>query len=406
MSDQHAFTITDRDTALFSVYERRKATVDFTDTLGTEYIWDCILQEIEIDTGEVIFEWRATDHIPFTDSYDPPQNDGLDWFHLNSIELDSAGNYLISSRYTHALYYISGKDGHIFWTLGGKHSSFEDLSDGRATDFCYQHDAQWHANQTRITLFDNHSENLDPDRGISKGMTLAVDLDAMTVDLVAEYPHPGNFSCVSQGSMQVLENGNVFLGWGFCGLMSEFKADGTLVSDVHLGPPEDTTRGNVQTYRARKMPWVGLPDTRPDIATGDGAAYVSWNGATEVKSWELQHASNGLWASEDDWESLDKVDRAGFETEIPFKVESPRRYMRVVAYDTDGKRLGATRAADWRFARVCALLSLTLVVLTPHRRASPVASTCSTSPPSSAPLSLPSWCHTPSSASSRPRSNA
>ena len=47
-----------------------------------------------------------------------------------------------------------------------------------------------------------------------------------------------------------------------------------------------------ESYRTYRMPWVGLPRTRPRVAAADepGAGtdvYTSWNGATEVATWEI-----------------------------------------------------------------------------------------------------------------------
>lgn len=355
MADQHGFGITDQGTLLFTIYETRKANLEPIGKPGRCYIWDCLFQEVDIETGKLLFEWRASDHIDFRASFDGQGGtsywDPWDWFHLNSVDKDDLGNYLLSARYTQALHYISGSDGSVLWELGGKRSSFQDLSDGHATDFCYQHDARWQANQTKISLFDNHSENHHPDLGPTRGKLIGVDLDLMTVELLVEYHNPQNLTCVSQGAMQILDNGDVFVGYGYCGAFTQFSQNGTVLEDVHIGPQEQFTDGNIQSYRARKHQWKGYPSTAPDIAIDKMSAYVSWNGATEVKNWELQHAERGLWATEDDWEPLDRFDRTGFETRLDFDEQALRRYVRVMAYDAEGECLGTSVAVDWRFAR-------------------------------------------------------
>lgn len=33
------------------------------------FAWDCIIQEIDIVTDELLFEWRALDHVPVDETY-------------------------------------------------------------------------------------------------------------------------------------------------------------------------------------------------------------------------------------------------------------------------------------------------------------------------------------------------
>ena len=102
-------------------------------------MFDWIIQEIDIATGKVIWEWHALGHVPLTDCYDrysPGQP--YDYFHLNSIQQLPGGRILISARHTWAVYSIEKKTGKIAWGLGGKHSNFKM---GTGTNFEWQHDA-------------------------------------------------------------------------------------------------------------------------------------------------------------------------------------------------------------------------------------------------------------------------
>jgi hypothetical protein len=53
----------------------------------------------------------------------------------------------------------------------------------------------------------------------------------------------------------------------------------------------------MQTYRSYRYPWTGNPSTKPDVAacfsseTNKTTVYVSWNGATDVKSWKIYSGS-------------------------------------------------------------------------------------------------------------------
>jgi hypothetical protein len=65
---------------------------------------------------------------------------------LNSIQKDSAGNYLISTRHYSTIFYLSPA-GEILWELGGRNSSFQM---GEGIEFFWQHDARWIDEGTRL----------------------------------------------------------------------------------------------------------------------------------------------------------------------------------------------------------------------------------------------------------------
>lgn len=62
-----------------------------------------------------------------------------DYCHLNSLEKDDDGSYLVSMRGPSTLYKINGDTGEIMWRLGGMNSNFTISDEDR---FYYQHDAR------------------------------------------------------------------------------------------------------------------------------------------------------------------------------------------------------------------------------------------------------------------------
>jgi hypothetical protein len=89
---------------------------------------DSVVQEIDIETGLLLFLWDSLDHVPLTASYTPPPSKAtqpLDPFHVNSVDQDRDGNLLISARSTSAVYKVHRQTGKVISTLGGKHSSFK-----------------------------------------------------------------------------------------------------------------------------------------------------------------------------------------------------------------------------------------------------------------------------------------
>jgi hypothetical protein len=66
-----------------------------------------IVQEIDIATGRVVFEWHSYPSVPEKDSViSPPTtpDTSYDYFHLNAIDVDTDGNLLVSARNTSTVY--------------------------------------------------------------------------------------------------------------------------------------------------------------------------------------------------------------------------------------------------------------------------------------------------------------
>ncbi|EXJ85487.1 hypothetical protein A1O1_05851 [Capronia coronata CBS 617.96] len=339
--DSHEFRLTPQGTALITIYHKHKA--DCTELgLGKScWIQDGLFQEIDIETGEMLFEWRASDHIRMSDVFSKPnmkdghgksKKDAFDFFHINSVDKIDSGDYIISARYMHAVVCVSGKTGEILWQLGGKNNDFEDLNG--ATDFAWQHHVTWQGNGT-ISLFDNHANNVfHSPSSHSKGMLIQLDLKNMTARLLQTYVHPDKILNVSQGSVQVLpETGNVLVGYGNSPTYIEFSRDGQVLCGAHWAPYfayEILDFGLVKSYRVFKSRWVGRPKTVPDVKVKNGKVYVSWNGATEVTGWRLEMAKSAE-AKDDDFVTIQELNRNGFETR--FLLGKHHGYARVAALD-------------------------------------------------------------------------
>ena len=261
------------------------------------------------------------------------QSSPHDYFHINSIDVEPDGNLLVSSRRTFTVYKIDRRSGEIIWRLGGKRSDFEM---GEGTWMRYQHDARRHPDGT-ITVFDNGGVKKDEQ---SYGLVLDADTSQMRASLVRHYAHPDKRLAATQGNVQVLENTNVFIGWGSEPVFSEFSEDGKLLFDANL-PPE------VESYRAFRFVWSGEPaDEEPAVAAEPGEAegelrvYASWNGATEVASWEVLSGP-----APERLKPTVSASREGFETAITV-LRGAGRYVAVQAKDSSGRVLGASKAVE------------------------------------------------------------
>jgi hypothetical protein len=324
-ADIHEFVLTPSGDALFTVYSPVMVHLAGTAPGALSPLLDSLVQEVDVRTGLVVWEWHALGHIPLADSYATPATSAtFDAFHLNSIQELPGDRLLVSARDTSAVYEISRGNGRVVWTLGGKASSFRL---GPGARFYFQHDAQLLSNQ-RVSLFDDEAGPPDFARS-SRGLILALDERRHTATAVRQYLRPGHDTLAdSEGNVQTLTTGEVMLGFGASPFFSQFAPTGRLLFDAAL-PVDD---GSYRTYR---FPWNATPTTRPAVVASRRspacvAVYASWNGATAVARWDVL-ADGRIVASAPD---------TGFETRIG--VASRATAFAVRALDASGRVLATS----------------------------------------------------------------
>jgi hypothetical protein len=326
--DLHEFDVEPNGVAYVEIYQPVIMNLTSMGGLANEIVDDSVVQEIDVRTGLVMFEWHALGHVPLSDSYSLiPRIKGAiwDWFHINSIDPERHHNLLISSRATWAVYQLDQTNGKIRWTLGGRHSDFKL---GPGVRFAWQHDAEMLPDGT-IQLFDNEDDPEVEDR--SRGIDIALNLAKHTARLLHQYVVPGQrFLSNSQGDVQQLSNGDHLLGWGSVGVVSELSPSGHVTLEMRLP-------ASVDSYRAFRIPWsskgVGSPSV---VAKRDGGAtevWVSWNGDTRVTSWRVlgAGASGAL-------RSLGTFKRSGFETVM--RISGSPHQLVVRGLDSAGTTIG------------------------------------------------------------------
>jgi hypothetical protein len=254
-TDGHEFLITPWNTALVLSYTT--ATADLSSIGGPtdQTVINGVVQEINIRTGQVLFQWNSEDHVPFSQSEQPlPASPSTpwDWFHINAVKLDRSGNLLIDARDTWTTYDVSLQNGSILWQLGGKDSSFKlQAAPGQTLDdageiFAWQHDPQQLAGNL-FTFFDNESAGT-PELPYSRAVTVRLDYWNKTATLVSSDDQPEGLSAASQGNAQTTDQGDLFVGWGILPYISEFNPWGQLIFNAELP-------AGVNTYRAYLEPW-------------------------------------------------------------------------------------------------------------------------------------------------------
>ncbi len=331
--DEHEFLITPQGDAYYFALKRVKANLTpYGGPKQGSYV-DPEIQEVNLRTGKVIFTWNTAAHIPLSDSIVPlPTTPGQPWdpYHDNSIDVSPDGSQLlVSLRNTWGIYDISRKTGQVLWEIGGKQNQFRlpsDLITGPYDSaFQYQHDARYVPGG--ISLFDDGGSGAPPDGGpygAGRGLILSLDLQNHTASLASPpYYHDPALDSGSQGNLQVLGNGNVFIGWGsdtqsdgeLRSYYSEYSSSGSVLADFVLA-------GQDISYRAFSLPWVGVPLTKPAAAVidanGQSTVYASWNGSTETVAWELLAGPRRAALS-----PVSITSRTGFETAIATTAAGP-----------------------------------------------------------------------------------
>jgi hypothetical protein len=297
---------------------------------------DWVVQEIDLKTGLLLFEWHALDHVPLSASWVSVRSAQafFDPFHLNSISLASDGNLLVSMRNTNAAYLIDHRSGRVLWTLGGKQSSFT-METGTRT--WAQHNAVLHADGT-VTIFDNGG-GLPFVHPQSRGIRERIDVRQRTATLIREYDHDPSLRVEVEGGMQLLPDGNAFIGWGAQRYFSEYDSSGRQIFDAHFNDP-------IASYRAYRFAWRGEPATAPALAVvprGRAATnlYASWNGATDVARWRVLAGANAR-----SLRFVGDEPKRGFETAI--LVHRADRRFAVQAVSASGRILATSRVRGRR----------------------------------------------------------
>ena len=325
-ADLHEFEITSRSTALVLAYD----PVEYKGS-----VWmDEAVQEIDVPTGLLMYEWHSVGQLSESES-DAPHNKGqpYDVGHVNSIQLEPNGNFLISARHTNAVYELNGRTGQINWRLGGKRSDFS-LSD--ASKFSGQHHARLQSDGS-ITLYDNGGPTGHNHQ--SRALWLDVDAANRKVRVRRSFRHAHVDKAYSQGGMQVMTNGDVFVGWGGSEpYFSQFTPGGRMIWDAHFDPRGD------DTYRAYRFPWHGQPTGRPKAAAvrnGTGTkVYASWNGATKVLKWRVLTGPSATAATVPG----PTFARTGFESGVT--IGGAPAFVRVQALGASDQVLGTSNAVS------------------------------------------------------------
>jgi hypothetical protein len=339
-ADLHEFRLEPDGTAWIDMFDPIEMNLSRYGGLSDGVITDSVIQQIDVKTGLVMWEWHALGHIPISESHNaaPKYHYPWDYVHINSISpglegtqgggADEPGNVLLSSRNTWTMYDVDLRSGAIRWRLGGEHSSFKL---GAGTRTYWQHDVEWQPGGL-ISVFDNGSD--PPKEKQSRGLLLDPSLQAHTVTLVKQFTNPTKtLLASSQGNTLSLPGGDWLMGYGGLPNFTEYDSSGHVLLDGTLGK-------SVQDFRTYLYPWSAQAPGVPSVLAAPGAGgtiavSVSWNGATEVASWRVLAGSLPSALA-----PAATAAKSGFQTTI--QVPSAGPYVQVQALSSSGSVLASS----------------------------------------------------------------
>ncbi len=202
--------------------------------------------------GDLIFQWRAWDHLNVLDEqqFIDLTSSGFDFPHMNSIDVDTDGNILLSSRNNSECTKIDRNTGDTIWRLGGPSSTLafpNDPLNGPRNQHAFRVAATNH-----YTLFDDgnlHSPS------VSRGVEYLVNTNNMTATMVWQYPPTPTTALYSyyMGNAQRLTNGNTLIDWAVGNLpkLTEVRPDGTKAFEMNW-------MNQYEAYRTWRCSWSGV----------------------------------------------------------------------------------------------------------------------------------------------------
>jgi len=254
-ADGHEFLITPWNTALILIYTTATANLTSIGGPANQTVIDGIVQEVDIKTGKVLFQWNSADHVPYGESEQPlpaSASTPWDWFHINAVHVARNHDLLIDARNTWTTYDVSTRTGKVQWQLGGKNSTFAvraapgQTLDSASEIFAWQHDPE-QVGPNLFTVFDNDSSG-SPLLPYSRAATVRLNFSTKVATLISANAQPEELSAPSQGNAQTTRDGDQFVGWGALPYFSEFSPSGQLLFNAELP-------AGVNSYRAYQLPW-------------------------------------------------------------------------------------------------------------------------------------------------------
>ena len=236
LMDGHEFNIMpDGKSSLLTTMLGVEADASTIGESGTRTIMDTGFQEVEMNTGTLLFDWDPLQHgVSLNESCDEigmgdrrEERRAWDFFHINSVDKFANGDYLASGRHTSTLYRISKDDGHIIWRLGGCYDQSDFVMEDNLPFFCSI--TRGSGSRTRLILLflylitqatteiEGHQ---GPEPAVGKIIVLDHACKPQTAKMLRRFDRPDLGQTAALGSLSLLgdkpvEEANVFIDWAF-----------------------------------------------------------------------------------------------------------------------------------------------------------------------------------------------
>jgi len=247
-TDFHDFRLMPNGHGLLMSYDPQIVRMDLVVPGGNPNatVTGLVIQELDEDKN-VVFQWRSWDHFAITDENSCTVDltaASIDYVHGNSMEVDTDGNILISSRHMNEITKINRNTGAIIWRLGPHALNNEFTVIGDPRGFSHQHDAR-RTYDGKLSLYDN-GNCLNPQ--YSRGLEYDIDEVNKIVTEVWEYRHTPDIFALGTGNVQRRASGSTMICWGFGARVTDLHPDDTKAFDVTFDP-------GFRTYRAYRQSW-------------------------------------------------------------------------------------------------------------------------------------------------------
>jgi hypothetical protein len=233
----------------------------------------CILDaEVEevTPTGEKVWSWFASQHLSPTE-INPDARPTVatsncvlpqDTWHLNSLQ-PLGSSFLVSLRYTNAVYRINIATGAVMWKVGGsKTAQSLRLVGDPSNGFVGQHDARMWPDGS-VSVFDNGGDGFTSFQDLRRSRMARYRINTVARTATMEQqildPYITN-SSLCCGSARLLPGGDWAIGYGLQGINTEVTASGKRVLSLNFNDPSTDPAHPAPTLFSYRMTPV-LPAT-------------------------------------------------------------------------------------------------------------------------------------------------
>ena len=271
LPETHEFQLLPNGNALLLSYYQSR--MDLSTVASGAYpnalVAGAVIQELN-GQRDVVWQWRSWDYYSFPTYYAVPlalgrmltvRNPVIDSFHVNSIDLDTDGNLLISNFMVDSQK-INRRTGEVMWRVGGfgNQFTFVGVPPAQALIHFSTAHAVHRIQNGNILLFCNADQQATRSSAIYE---YRLDEPNRVATLVWSYTPSTPWYSWHAGNAQRLPNGNTFIGWGGGGVVpgvggltnypvpacTEVTPSGQVVFEMVFNDPL------VASYRAFRFPY-------------------------------------------------------------------------------------------------------------------------------------------------------